>query len=468
MNHQKRATALALLALPALSFWIGALATRAALVTIGSRHIGELGQALPVVDNWGPDGSILWAIFACASSAGALALPALRRCSQLHRRHLVACIVAAAAALGGALAWPVSFSSDVYAYAVYGDLAAHNLDPYQPIAAPLRDAITQAAGVEWGRLPICVYGPAFVWIARSIVEATAAHGIAATLLGFRCLSMVAFLIAIAAFHAASFGWSPQSRFMATAALALNPVALWSVAEGHNDALMLAPVLIGVALGRRGFPFFGGLLVALAALVKAPALLAAAGLALWPGSGASSVRRRAGVATGTLIVAIASIPLERGIALELAHHVHSIAPFGFPGLAAIVVGQVAPALRQSAQLGTALALIACFAAAGFAARGIRLGAWAGVAGAALALWLALPNPYPWYVIWVLPIAALTEGPVGLALAIATFSCAVRYLPDMYGPLDDGGRLIVTLAAATPLVALVPAVFGGSPRKVPAVP
>ncbi|MGA2761217.1 MAG: hypothetical protein ABSF08_12975, partial [Candidatus Cybelea sp.] len=93
-------------------------------------------QPLAVVTNWGaaavpPLGITLLAIFA----AGLIYWWVVQRARPVSLQ-LVA--VAAAAALVAAWCAPLLFSSDVYAYAAYGEMARIGLNPY--VLAPLNSS----------------------------------------------------------------------------------------------------------------------------------------------------------------------------------------------------------------------------------------------------------------------------------------------------------------------------------------
>jgi len=97
-------------------------------------------------------------------------------------------------------------------------------------------------------LPICVYGPAFIWIAKVAVGVAAPFGAAAQLLSIRALCALA-LIACAPLLAALFD-APRRPELAIAGVLLTPVALWFAAEGQNDTLLLEVVLLGLLVLKR--------------------------------------------------------------------------------------------------------------------------------------------------------------------------------------------------------------------------
>ena len=71
------------------------------------------------------------------------------------------------AVLSAALAWPVVFSSDVYAYAAYGNAVLHAQNPYLAVSHAQHGTFVDAARWQWGGVsfPASVYGPLFIGIA---------------------------------------------------------------------------------------------------------------------------------------------------------------------------------------------------------------------------------------------------------------------------------------------------------------
>jgi hypothetical protein len=442
-----RVTTLLALAPVAACLALGALAARLALRAAPESIRPDLAQPLVVVTGWHAFGVTLAGLL-----AGSLGLAAVLLVAALARLAgnpgpggALTIVTAAAAALAACFAWPVVFSSDTYAYAAYGDLALHGLDPYRAVPAGFHDVYVDAARWQWGGpFPSCVYGPVFVALASLGLAATNGAGVAATLLGLRLLASFAFLASAAVLYAALEALPPGRRFTATCAYALNPAALWSVAEGHNDALALLCVLGGAALARRARPSLGGFAIGLSALLKAPGPLLGAALAL---DASLPPRLR-----GRLAIALAA---ATALALCLA------LPLQWPALAAVGThGHYGPVGSLQGLTGPLPALAVAFGLAFAGARKLRRGARDGYAWLGLGAWLAIPTPYPWYVLWVLP--AVSAGPAsraGAALWAVTILAVLRYLPDAAGNMAYDPR-ILALAALAPLLLLfapIPARF-----------
>lgn len=391
----------------------------------------DLAQPLVVATYWQQFGAQIWATFALAVAIASIGyVAALRaRCS------LNATIALGALACAAALLFPVVFSSDVYAYAGYGDMALHGINPYAHVRIGVRDPLLDAMLWQWGNPPpMCVYGPAFVWIAQAAVALFLPLGAAAPLWALRLLSCVA-LVACAPLAYGAFSSFPRStRRAAAAGIALNPLAVWSAAEGHNDALALAIVLAGFALLARSRTFTGALVIALSALVKAPGAVAAAmaTLAAWPDR-SRFARTAGGAALGVTIVAALAIPLEYGIRAHLA-------PQGryFP--------QFSP---QYVSVPLTIVVVAALAAGSFiASRGSSMFRYQGLT---LAAWLLVPNPYPWYALWLLPVAFLQWNTrAAWALIAASLLIALRYYAEATTALSRPlSTVIVMLEFGVPL-------------------
>ncbi|MBC5810620.1 MAG: hypothetical protein GIW95_07195 [Candidatus Eremiobacteraeota bacterium] len=90
------------------------------------------------------------------------------------------------------------------------------------------------------------------------------------------------------------------------------------------------------------------------------------------------------------------------------------------------------------------------------RTLRREGTAGLPTLAIAAWIAIPNPYPWYALWVVPAASLgLPGTAAFALWAATISGLLRYLPEAYGTMGYSASAALTIAQYAPL-ALVPLV------------
>jgi hypothetical protein len=352
--------------------------------------------------------------------------------------------VAAAAALVAAWCAPLLFSSDVYAYAAYGEMARIGLNPY--VLAPLNssDALVRAAQLQWvTAFPICLYGPVFVALARFLVTAFAPLGPLGQLDSFRVTASAAFLLCVPLGYAAFTG-DRMTRLRAAATIGLNPAAIWCAAEGHNDAIALAAVLAGFVLVQRRFVNAGGAVVALSSLIKPPGIAAAIALALF------DRRARVGAIAGTIVALVISWPLIRAVTTQLAPH-GSYAP------QASLQAVVAP-LGPFVAAGVAAVVALLFARRGIIQliRHLDEGwIWLGIAA-----WVLVPNPYPWYGLWLVALAALAPRTRAARGAILlSLTSVMRYIPDAIGTPHPPLSVALGLAAVLPL--LVPLSYNERP-------
>ena len=437
--------ALALAAIP-IALAGGAVATHAIVPDLGAPSLA-LAQPLTVVTSWGGSGAIAWAVV--AASLALACIPYVAILAELRERRtrelaLAGSIVAAAAlSIVAVCAFPFIFSSDVYAYAAYGALAALGGDPYRihaPFDVPLQNAAFAATlRYEWPSLPTCVYGPVFVWIARELVAATHANA-AAILTCFRALAATSFLASLVLI----LRFAPERPLLLAAAIGLNPVVLWTLAEGHNDALTFFIACAGAIVAIR-YPRLGGTIAGASTLIKATGGIAALLAAYALGS------RRFG--SGALIAILAAVAIQ----------ITAIAVAG--GYQAQVATDFIGTLQAEVAIGIKglFALIATGFAVGHITTGARVRA---LAAGALAIWIVLPHPYAWYGLWLLPLAALTiETSEGAALIAATFCGFLRYLSDAVG--SPPAAPWIGLAAATfPIITLIAPPLAAAWRSRPA--
>ncbi len=443
-------------ALVPAGFAIGAGACAIVLHYAPRRIAVDLAQPLPVVTYWHGFGALLWLVLLVSTALASCGYVAVLRAPLgLRLRALVAVSAIACAA---ALAFPIVFSSDVYAYAGYGDMALHGIDPYAHVHIALNDPLARAMIWQWGNpAPTCVYGPAFVWLAQAVVWALQSLGAAAPLWAFRVLACAALVACAPLAYAAFEPFSPRHRLRAAAGIALNPIAIWSCAEGHNDAIAIACILAGFALVVYARAFAGALTIALCALLKAPALAGAAGLVLssWKRPDIRS-RITAGAGLGVLIVLAVAVPLERGVREHLVPAGHYAPHFSPQYLLACIM---------PLPLAAVIVAGAAFLLAAFGARELLARRRQGAAFIAFAVWAAVPNPYPWYALWIVPLAFLaTDVRAMWALLSASLLIVARYYGDATAPLPPAlEAFIVALEFGLPLGLMCAAVRTSYARR-----
>jgi glycosyl transferase family 87 len=322
------------------------------------------------------------------------------------------CVLVAGFALAGPL-----LSLDVFSYITYARLGAeHGLNPYDSAPADLPSDPAASRVDDW-RFAVSVYGPAFTLASYplGLVGVSAALWI---LKGVTALALLA-ICALTARVAAARGVRPAT---AAAFVGLNPLVLVHVVGGaHNDALMALVVLGGVAATLAGREALGGAALVTGAAVKVSGAFAA------PFALVGTSRRRRLIAGGFAAAALigvatlASFGGEAAEALGLAGGNQAKTSYwSVPSTVARLTGIGVDPVR--------FAFLVAFAAlvVWLLVWTVRGGDWVRAAGwAVLGLLVATAWLVPWYVIWVLPLAAIARDPW---LVAATLGLSIFQLPN----------------------------------------
>jgi Glycosyltransferase family 87 len=315
---------------------------------------------------------------------------------------------------------PPLLSADIFGYVGLGRLpAVHHLDPYvfgtgaipaDPIHAYLRWHDARSA-----------YGPLFTVLSELLVGL----GIAGAVWAFKAIAFAASLATVAIVWrlAADRGRDPR---VAAALVGLNPVVLaFEVGGGHNDALVVALTVAGVALVEWRRPAAGGAAFAVGAALKlTPALLVPFAFAGGPG-------RRGGLVAGTLLATAGAAAISLAAFGSGAAGFLTTVPGANGGVALhSIPNQLALALTGaglSAGARTAASALTVLAVGVALWRAWRGADWITSAGwATLAVLLGTAWLLPWYVTWLTPLAALgTSRRLRVATVLfVAYMCATR--------------------------------------------
>ncbi|BBX11062.1 membrane protein [Mycobacterium novum] len=163
------------------------------------------------------------------------------------------------------------FSRDTYSYLAQGALLRDGLDPYQvgPVENP--NPLLDDVSPIWAATT-APYGPAFILVAKLVTILVGNNVVVGTMVLRLCmLPGLALLIWAAPQVARRVGGSaPAALYLAV----LNPLVIIHLMGGvHNEMLMVGLMVAGIALTLQGRPLAGISLVALAAAVKATAVIA---------------------------------------------------------------------------------------------------------------------------------------------------------------------------------------------------
>jgi alpha-1,6-mannosyltransferase len=355
-------------------------------------------------------------------------------------------ILFAAPALGHRIVWtaialavaafavaPVLLSHDVYSYLDYARLGVvHGLDPYvHPPLAARADPVFR--NVFW-REATSAYGPLFTLATYPLAWLPVGAAIAA-LKALAALSVLGLALVVSRL-AARRGADP---LRAAAFVALNPLVLVHVVGGaHNDDLTMLLAMLAVAAILSARELSGGAALAAAAAIKASALVLAPFALLATAKAGPMGRKRDYVSRnrpiGRLLFGVALAAGVIGGAAYVAFGWDWLSAFGLagenqgqsshlsiPSTVARLTGLDLDAVRL---LALVLFLTLFFELMLWTWRGFD---WVRAAGwAAAGLLLATAWLLPWYLVWLLPLAAIGRDRALqlLALALTAYQLGAR--------------------------------------------
>jgi hypothetical protein len=345
------------------------------------------------LSGFGPALSATTAAWLLVALSGCYGL-VLARVRELSLRPVL--IAIGCAQLAFMLAAPL-YSADIFGYLDYARLGVlHHVDPYlHGAAAAPHDAVRPY--VRWRDAPT-PYGPLFTLgtypLAR--LDLPAAFWTLKLLSGAASLGCVALVARIAR-------QLDRPVLPAVLFVGLNPVLLaYGVGGGHNDFFAALAMLTGVSLAlsaRHG--------AASAVLVAAAAIKASLGLALPFMLLARRSRRALGatllsVATVAALAAIGLGFSEWNIVRRFAGQQSVVARLSVPNAigALLGLGGATPALRALLGLALCAGLSLLLWRVWRGADWLRMAGWATLLVLLASAWLL-----PWYIVWLLPLAAV---------------------------------------------------------------
>jgi alpha-1,6-mannosyltransferase len=327
-----------------------------------------------------------------ATAAGGLSRPvALGAVAGLHLVFLLA---------------PPLLSQDVFSYIAYARLGVeHGLDPYvhAPLAIP-HDAVFGYAG---SKDAVSAYGPLFTLLTYPL----APLGVAAAFWILKVIAAAASLALVWVVWrvAELLGRDP---LVPALAVGLNPLVLCHVVAGaHNEALVVLVTMSGVALWVAQREPAGVAVATIAAGVKASAgLVVPFLLAARPSR--RSLASAVAAAVALAVVGVAAFGADALDAFSLiGSNQDRTSRFSLPYKTAQLLGTLLPGNRLDYS-DTVRALFAAAFAAAFlwllwrawlgTTSALDAIGWATFAILAASAWLV-----PWYVLWLLPFAALSR-------------------------------------------------------------
>jgi hypothetical protein len=356
-------------------------------------------------------------------------LVGLRYVPRLPARWAIAAVVGAHAIMF--LAPPLALT-DIFNYINYGRMEiVHHLNPYTttPILEPHSDP--SYALSNWHQL-LSPYGPVFTLMTFAVVPL----GVAASFWTLKGLLMLASLATVLLVwrSARLLGRDPVAAIVL---VGLNPIVLvWGLGGDHNDFLMMFFAVLGFYLLLRTGSLPGAFtrgsgdvaaaeatpampasraaawrMGAGAAFVAAVAIKASAGILL-PVVLASLLRSRRDLSQVALGMVVSAIVLGAGSVIAFGPHFPDLATQGRLVTMVSLPNLLGLALAQGGETNTLRLLLSVVLLASVAACSVlawrRRDSLAAAGWASVALLVTLSWVLPWYVLWVLPLAALSSS------------------------------------------------------------
>ena len=456
------------------------------MITIGSLGVGWLPPTTPLVDsqpfdalrNTGVGFGISRALLIAGGAMILQAWLVLGHDVLHHRiRDVRKMWITLAAWVAPLVVAAPLFSRDVYSYFAQGRLIEAGYDPYANGVSVLPGWFRDGVDPLWGEAPT-PYGPLFLMLERGVASLLGPNPVLGMLM-LRLISvagvalMAVYVPRLASLH----GIDPTKALWLGV---LNPLVLMHfVAGAHNDALMVGLMVAGLTLAAEGRPIAGILLVTLGGAVKPIGLVVLPFAALfWAGTRASWRRRvTVWIATGAMSLAtIVILGAFIGVGLGWVRALSTpgtvktwLSPATGIGLAIgnignyLHVGDISdPAVTIMRGIGMLIAVVIVLRLL------LRPQGRSPVRGAALALVAIVllgPVIQAWYLIWPLPLLAVTGlrkawhlraviiGTVAFVLyGLWEFSASSDWFVDWYD------ALAMFAAAATIILVVV-----ASPRE-----
>jgi hypothetical protein len=363
---------------------------------------------------------------------------------------------------------PPLFSRDVFSYAAQGYMSNHHISPYLYGPCTIGSSpYVNPVDPLWCNTP-APYGPGFLSVDGIVFRVSGGHQLW-TVVGLRLLEVLA--VALIGYGVAMLArGSHRDPGEAFVLAAMNPLVLLTLIGGaHNDALMAAFLVVGVALAVQRHPVWGLFFCACATAIKAPAALGIAFVAwTWLGPQAS-IRQRVRpilVAGAVTALTLGAFTWMAGFGFGWVKNLLSngtvrswAAPATAVGMATTNLAHalglhsvtLAPVLSVTRGIGLAVAVaLAVWLLLHAEHRG-----WVRSLAVALLLFVELgPVVQPWYLSW------------GLVLLAASYKGREHFwllALSITGPfigLPGGRQLLNGLIHSNPLlIALAVAVLGG---------
>ncbi len=318
--------------------------------------------------------------------------------------------------VGFALA-PVLLSHDVYSYVDYARLGVrHGLDPYvyEPDSAPGDAAFAHVTWID----AKSAYGPLFTLLTYPLAWLPVAVAVAV----LKAVAAVS-VVGTAALASRVAAWRGVDPLRAAAFVALNPLVLVHVVGGaHNDGLTMLLVMLAVAAILSARELTGGAALIAAIATKLSATFVA------PCALLGSPRPKRMLAGGLIAALVVAVAAYLAFGWDWLHgfglageNQSRTSHLSIPTTVARLTGLGPDGVRLAAAILFAVLVVYLLAWTWRGGDWVRASAWAGFGLLLATAWLL-----PWYLIWPLPLVAISrDRPLQLlTLALTAYQLGAR--------------------------------------------
>lgn len=339
---------------------------------------------------------------------------AVRSAEQFSARVVLVSIVALHLVV---LLAPPLLSTDVFSYMEYGRMAGlYGANPYLHGPVPW-DPLYPLIGTQWLTTPT-VYGPLFTALSSVLAPLNIAAGVFA----YKTIAAISSLVLVGVVWKAA-RLRDLNPVKAVAIVGLNPVILvFGVGGGHNDLLMLAILVSGMYLLLQKKERGGGAFIVAAMMVKVTAGVVLP-FALAAGAGRrDGSRRRLSLLTGVAIAAVLAAVLAFALfGSGPVHVLGTVQKVQNEGGVQSIPGLIMKLLGLGGLVGGAGMVldVGCAVCVVWLVRRVWKGELDWITGAGWATFALLITAgllVPWYVAWLVPLAALSGDRRLLVVAV----------------------------------------------------
>ena len=360
------------------------------------------------------------------------------------------------------LAAPPLFSRDVYSYFMQGKMQLAGNNPYESGVSIIPGWFQSGVDPLWGDAPT-PYGPVFLLIEKGIAALSQESSLIASYL-FRLTSIIGviFICLSIPYLAKAHGVNPISAAWLGV---MNPLVLMHfIAGSHNDALMVGLVCLAMMIALRGHFVMGVIVATLALGIKPVAIVLLPFLALIAAGSGADLKRKAKYGAIAGFIALSTLFITSALA--------ETGPFGWigslstPGTVkswlspSTAIGMIVGGLLRLLGFGNVVdttvgisrligSVLLAIVLVMLIIRPAGRSATRGVALSFVALVVLGPVVQPWYLLWSIPLLAVT----GLShkqirimvLAIAAFTihgiANSSSTADTFLELSDGIAMVL---------------------------